>query len=521
MARKQLKQAKTGRTVLVVDDNLEYLASAEMLLAREGHTVIAVSNPVEALELLRRQHVDLVLVDFFMPEMTGEDLVRELRTFNPVVQVILQTGYASEQPPRELLKRLDIQGYYDKGDGPDKLLLWADVGLKAAFTVQLLEKSRLGLRYILNATPALHKLQPLSDLLQGILVQMTGLLGAVDAFVAVLADRPREAEIGPPQALLTIAGEASDLIVRAGTGRFLPSEPVEECLSPDGVTALRRALGSGAVTVTEAGSALPLRVGELPLGAVFIDRPLSEPRDVELLEIFANQAAVAIHNAQLYELAALDPLTGAYTRGFFRAALAREIRSAHRNARPLSILMVDVDHMKEINDRGGHLAGDEALQKVGRVLRHSTRGTDSVGRYGGDELVVLLPGTNAEGAAATTERILGEMSGCAVTSPEGLIDVRVSIGCATLSPPSAEVGRGPASVRSDMLSKIAQDLYRCADESLYSAKTAGRGRAGAQRTLEWPGPVSRGAGGPSHSGRSRPSRTEGPTSSHRDKERAA
>lgn len=128
-------------------------APTERLLAREGHTVIAANNPLQALEILRRERVDLVLVDFFMPQMTGEAFVMELRSFNPLVQVILQTGYASEQPPRELLRRLDIQGYFDKSEGPDKLLLWTDVGLKAAFAVQLLEKGRLGLRYILNVTP--------------------------------------------------------------------------------------------------------------------------------------------------------------------------------------------------------------------------------------------------------------------------------------------------------------------------------------------------------------------------------
>ena len=486
MARKQIKPLQTGRTVLVVDDNREYLASAERLLVREGHTVIAAANPATALELLRRERVDLVLVDFFMPEMTGEEFVRELRKFNPLVQIILQTGYASEQPPRDLLQRLDIQGYYDKSDGPDKLLLWTDVGLKAAFSVQLLEKGRLGLRYILDATPALHRMQPLEDLLQGILVQTTGLLGAVDAFLAVLADQRPVKEGSPPEAFVTMAREAMDLVVCAGTGRFLPQEPVDHCLAPEGIAALRAALGSSAPTVIEAGTVVPLRVGELPLGAVFIDRALHHPRDVELLEIFANQAAVAIHNAQLYEMAALDPLTGVYTRGFFTAALAREIRNAHRSRKPVSLLLVDVDHMKQINDCGGHLSGDEALAKLGRALRHVTRATDSVGRYGGDELVVVLPGTDAAGAQIVTDRILQELAGCSVAGPQGPIDVRVSIGCAVLEPPSGEPRETPLSLRSGTLTRLSQELLRRADESLYAAKEAGRGQAAESRRMSWP-----------------------------------
>jgi CheY-like chemotaxis protein len=110
--------------------------------------VLTAPSAADALELLRRRSVDLVLVDYFMPGMTGEDFVRGLRTFNPLIQVILQTGYASEQPPRELLRRLDIQGY---------------------------------------ATPDLHQLQPLDDLLQGVLLQTAGLIGAIDTFLAIAA----------------------------------------------------------------------------------------------------------------------------------------------------------------------------------------------------------------------------------------------------------------------------------------------------------------------------------------------
>src|SRR6185436_4775491 len=164
------------------------------LLEREGHQVIPAANGLEALTLLRKQSVDLMLLDYFMPGMTGEEVVLQLRQFNKLVQVILQTGYASERPPRELLRRLDIQGYYDKSEGPDKLLLWTEVGLKIAYSVQLLHKNRQGLSYILAVTPDMHKIQPLDDLLSGILWQLAGLLGAVNSFLAVL---PKE-ESPPP-----------------------------------------------------------------------------------------------------------------------------------------------------------------------------------------------------------------------------------------------------------------------------------------------------------------------------------
>ncbi len=137
MTRRLRHDRSSGYTILLADDNIDYLQVTRRLLEREGHTLLTASGGEEALAILRQAKIDLLLLDYYMPGMTGEEVVTELRKFNPHVQVILQTGYASEQPPRDLLRRLDIQGYYDKGEGPDKLLLWTEVGLKAAYVIQL------------------------------------------------------------------------------------------------------------------------------------------------------------------------------------------------------------------------------------------------------------------------------------------------------------------------------------------------------------------------------------------------
>src|SRR5260370_14349898 len=164
MTRRAKVEQASGYTVLLVDDSPDYLQATRLLLEREGHNVLTATNGPEALGILPQQNVDLLLLDYFMPGMTGEQVVAEIRKFDPFVQVILQTGYASEQPPRELLHRLNIQGYYDKTEGPEQLLLWTTVGLKAAFTIQLLFKSRPGVAFILSKTPALHPIPPATTL---------------------------------------------------------------------------------------------------------------------------------------------------------------------------------------------------------------------------------------------------------------------------------------------------------------------------------------------------------------------
>lgn len=115
----------------MVDDQVETLTSVRMLLEREGHRVLTAESGVQALALLAREPVQLVLVDYFMPVMSGEELIAKIRERDELVQIVLQTGYAGEKPPHEMLARLAIQGYHDKSDGPDRLLLWVDVALKA------------------------------------------------------------------------------------------------------------------------------------------------------------------------------------------------------------------------------------------------------------------------------------------------------------------------------------------------------------------------------------------------------
>lgn len=466
--------AKSGRTVLVVDDNAEYLATAARLVGREGHEVLTATSGQEALAILRERRVDLMLVDYFMPGMTGEQVVSEARSFDKIVQIVMQTGYASERPPREMLTRLDIQGYHDKSEGPEKLALWVAVGLKAAFHVRALHQSRLGLQYILEVTPELHKMQPIEDLLQGVLFQTAGLLGAVDSFVAVSAEADEDGFVALHQ--------EGALRICAATGRFVKGAPVDRCVPEATLEKLGETLRSGEMPRNLEATLVPLRLGAATLGAIYLDRPVTRPHDAELLVIFANQAAVAIHNSSLFELAAVDSLTRAYTRRFFEHTLLRELRGAYRHGQELSVLLVDVDDLKVLNDEGGHACGDQALELVGRALKSCVRNTDAVGRWGGDELAVVLPATGAEGAMVVTRRLLAKIASLEVTDARGVRrPVRVSVGAAVTGG-SAE-GFPPR--EPSYFKQAAQKLVSLADASLYEAKAAGKERVGAARHERW------------------------------------
>ena len=143
---------------------------------------------------------------------------------------------------------------------------------------------------------------------------------------------------------------------------------------------------------------------------MYFERPHRFSDDAKtILATFASQAAVALENQRLMRekdiMARTDGLTGIYNRSYLELALDQAMRSLHRNGGLVSLLFVDVDHLKHVNDERGHMAGDRMLRDLAPLLAESCRETDTVARYGGDEFVVLMPETDANGAHQVLAKI--------------------------------------------------------------------------------------------------------------------
>jgi diguanylate cyclase (GGDEF)-like protein len=222
---------------------------------------------------------------------------------------------------------------------------------------------------------------------------------------------------------------------------------------------------------------------------MWLEHPPMREETTELLLVYANQATVAVQNMVLYEMAALDPLTGVHARRFFENWMRREIRTAFRSHLPVSLLMLDMDGLKEINDQAGHLAGDQALSMVGKVLRVATRENDVVGRYGGDEFAVVLPQTDADGTRSVGERLLELLRERSVVLPNGPRMLSGSVGVATLPPHHFGTEGFDRPILASYFQAMSEALIERADSALYVAKASGKNRLCFSEPLLWAVPT--------------------------------
>ena len=187
--------------------------------------------------------------------------------------------------------------------------------------------------------------------------------------------------------------------------------------------------------------------------------------EIELLEVLGNQAATSIANAKLYEeierLAVTDGLTGLFNHRHFQETLAQEFNRIERFSEPISLLIIDIDHFKKINDTYGHPVGDAVLKKVSGIIRKTIRNIDIPARYGGEEFAVILLGTDTNGALKMAERLRKSIADAKFSSEQNAFSVTVSIGISTHA--------------REMRKK--EDLVEQADKALYHAKRTGRNRS--------------------------------------------
>jgi diguanylate cyclase (GGDEF)-like protein len=321
---------------------------------------------------------------------------------------------------------------------------------------------RQRLTALASELPALGKLPLMGERL---VESLGGILGV--RWATLLIADPRSGLLMP---LATTVGD-----LRSGLEHSLllsPADPGLKLLTQSGRAFPARQLAAKSAALAQrlddlrAEVAVPLLAQGRLIGLLLLgpkhsgDRYLSE--EMDLLNLLAQHVAIVFENARLFESATRDSLTGLLRREAVLEKLDSELQRAQRYGRPLAVGLADLDHFKSVNDRFGHLTGDSVLKWVSHVIQGGLRATDHVGRYGGEEFLLVLPETDLPGAVAVAEKVRCLVERGRFTTEDGdEVTVTLSIGLCSL-----------ADLHPDRVN--ARELLAIADRWLYRAKDDGR-----------------------------------------------
>ena len=447
--------------VLVVDDIPANVKLLEAKLSAEYFGVVTATNGRDAIALCERGEVDIVLLDVMMPGMNGFEVCRRLKGAPSTAHIPVIIVTTLDQP-RDRLQGLDA-GADDFLTKPlDDTALFARVRSLARLKAMTDE-----LRSRAVASVRLGIADPLATA-----AAETGLNGRV----LVIEDRPSAAD--RVQSALSafhaveVESDAQQALMRAAEGDF---DAVVVSLGLEGQDGLR--LCSQLRSLERTRNISVLLIGEtedrerilrgLEIGAHdFLLRPidrnelLARVRTQVRRKRFTERLRDSVQSSM--EMAVMDQLTGLHNRRFMDNRLSVMFDESALRARSLSLLVLDIDHFKSVNDSWGHDAGDEVLREFADRVRACTRGIDLVARMGGEEVVVVLPDTGRDAAYRVAERIRERVESTPFAVQNNTRDIKV-----TVSVGVSNRRAGDAS---------SADMMKRADDALYRAKATGRNR---------------------------------------------
>jgi diguanylate cyclase (GGDEF)-like protein len=444
-----------------VDDDAQLLSTLTECLDGQGYAVTAAADGHQAMEALKAQEFALALLDLMLPDASGLDLLTHLKAHTPDTEVILITGHAGLDSAIQAL-RLGAYDYLIKSD-----LRLAELQAVAA---RALERRRLARE---NRELVAHLTQAREELANRRARELTQVRQIGETLVGPLTwDQLSQGLVNliwnsfPVQLLgLTIHGPMPELPLEA----FRRRPDIADVGYQTFQEVLKGQLAADSASPSPTGTPLPemlwhkVAMEDFTLVAGAGRQEPFTPEEAELFRIFILQGEAGIKNLALFEqvksLALRDALTGLHNYRYFRETLLFEVERSRRYNLPLSLLFLDIDDFKQINDTLGHLHGDAIIRDVGALLKSGIRLADLLCRYGGDEFVLLMGQTPLSQAQLLAERLRRLIAQSPLNQAGPGYRVTVSIGVAGLTPGMSM-----------------EDLIKAADGALYRAKEAGKNR---------------------------------------------
>lgn len=479
--------------LLLADDSPTILKVVGSVLEQEGYEVITAANGVEAAEKAFTQRPNLILLDVTMPGMNGYQVCRLLKN-EPTLRHIPVVILTSRDQPRDRFwgYQTGADEYVTKGFDQGRLLEVIrellqrckcregaeECAAPAAERVDILSRANDLLDRKLFEATIINELGKLAMVLQsyeqtvdGVLTLVHRLVDHAAAGVAILHDERVEltVKLWSPvtrEYLADFQGRAAVELRQYVSERLVEDGLEVKRLYAEGVAA--EGQGDGFLTQVDDFLFIPiLAKGQVVGGLALTAAPGRHftQDDQVTLHLIATHAYLVIENAWLYEqirrLSVTDGLTKVYNRRHLEERLEEEFRRSLRHKSHLTALMLDIDHFKRVNDVYGHQAGDAVLRHLMELCRQVTRSSDVIGRYGGEEFMVLLPETDLTGGKCVAERLRKLVESQTFTTDKGPIHVTISLGLCTIPAEGIDTP---------------QQLVKGADDALYRAKQTGRNR---------------------------------------------
>jgi two-component system, cell cycle response regulator len=446
--------------VLVVDDIAANLKLLETRLSAEYFDVVSATNGPDALAICERAECDIVLLDVMMPGMDGFEVCRRLKS-NPATHHIPVVMVTALDQPSDRVRGLEA--------GADDFLTKpvSDVALVARVrSLARLKMMTDELRMRAVTSKEIGIQNPECDAVadsgtQGRILLIDDRAASHERIAATLAkEQTVEVETDPNDALFRAAEGRYDLVIVS-----LDLENYDGLRLCSQLRSLDRTRNVPILAIVEGENNARLVRG-LDVGVNdYLQRPIDKN---ELLARVRTQIRRKRYTERLrdnvqfsIEMAITDPLTGLYNRRYMESHLGSLLQQAAARKKPLTVLVLDIDYFKAINDSYGHDAGDEVLREFATRIRKSIRGIDLACRYGGEEFVVVMPETDLAVATMVAERLRRRIATepFPVQQSARSIEVTISVGLSALGP-----------------NDDAADILKRADRALYRAKRDGRNR---------------------------------------------
>ena len=482
--------------ILIADDDTAIVQTMTWVLKEHGYDVVAAHQGARVLELMEERTPDLVLLDVMFPDADGYQILERIKGDDrwrdvPVLMV-------SSLPPEEAAVRtlgLGAADFVKKPFRVKELLarIQAQLRMRA-----ILRSANDTLRHVEAELERVREEAENRRKLVDILHDVTDDLSSDEIYHLLARRVARALDLTHCSVILARVGERPRVVATAfeqasarnfeldldrypeiraalDTGRPVLVEDV--MTSPLYADVRQRWVRDGTMVTTRSVIALPFALDQTQAGVFFLRRALNEPKltpeDIEFADTVVKAAVAAVQRAKVLEttvadnrrlevLAHTDPLTAVLNRRALTERLNSELERVKRYETQVSLLLIDIDHFKRVNDSYGHLVGDDVLTDVGALLQSAVRSVDVVARYGGEEFVIALPETGLMGATVFAERIRELIEEHRFSHAGGSeLHLTASVGVACYPSPGLET---------------VEDLLATADQALYRAKAEGRNR---------------------------------------------